>query len=154
MEVRREACEQARRISAKNRGGSQTRKGSTAAVLWNPSEYAVCSRKPCFIKRLRQPCLGYRSCFFATKPHSPYLQILAFSRLSRSPDSRIVRAHWPFRLSPMTGFRQTRTPPRIQWRYRPEFPPGSPFTRGAVTAFGALKQNIALRTTPELEIVH
>ena len=31
---------------------------------------------------------------------------------------------------PMTGFRHVRPPPRLQWRYRPGFAPGSLFSSG------------------------
>ena len=68
-----------------------------------------------------------------------------FPHLSSSPDLRINSSTQPSQVSPMTGFRLHAEPPRLQWRYRPGFPPGYLFSRGAVTAPQALKRNIYLR---------
>ena len=47
----------------------------------------------------------------------------------------------------MTDFRLVWVPPRIQWRYRPGFSPGSLFSCGAVTASAGTQTEYLLART-------
>ena len=66
--------------------------------------------------------------------HIPYLQAWRKQlRMSSSPGLRFSNSARPSQVSPMTDFRPMAESPRIQWRYRPGFSPGSLFSYEPVT---------------------